>query len=377
MVFLAALVGRELAQRLRLPTVIGEIALGCVVGPSVLGWISPTAPLEALAELGAVLLLFAAGLETRLGELKKVGKVAIAVGVGGVVLPFLMGVLWARLMGHPTPQALFIAAAFVATSAGITARVLSDLGMLGRVESRIILGAAVIDDILAMLLLSSVTAIQGGGGVDLAGLSLVLVKAVGFVVLTALLGTQLMKCKGSELLDAPRDPLSSLALSLLLCLGLAAAAHFLGLAAIIGAFLAGVLVAETRQQHTLRTQLEPLMSFLVPFFFVVTGTKVALAQLGSTNALGMLAVATLLAMVSKLLACGLGAWSLGKHSALIIGVGMIPRGEVGIIVASLGQAAGVFNVQLYAVIIAMSLLTSLIAPLALKPLLVKENDVTD
>jgi Kef-type K+ transport system membrane component KefB len=367
-VFVAAQVGAEIAQRLKLPAVVGEIAAGCAVGPSALGWIKPNEPLEVLAEIGAVLLLFSVGLETRVGDLRKVGKVASLVGVAGVGLPFVMGAVWAKLAGFPTPKAMFVAAAFVATSAGITARVLQDMGVLGRIESRIILGAAVIDDILAMLLLGVVTALQGGGGVDFVRLAVVLAQALGFLAIITLVGTRIMRAQ-SSLLELPINPHSPLTLSLALCLGLAASASWIGLAAIIGAFLAGMIVAESQQRHALERQIQPILSFLVPYFFVVTGAQVDLRALGSGAALGTVALVTLLAVVGKLAGCGLGAWSLGRRSALIVGVGMVPRGEVGIIVASLGQQAGVFPKTTYAIIIAMSLLTSVIAPPLLKRLL--------
>ena len=367
-VFVAAQIGGEVAQRLKLPAVVGEIAAGCLVGPYALGWVQLNEPLEVLAELGAVLLLFSVGLETRASDLRKVGRVATLVGVLGVVLPFVLGGLWAWASGFETPKAMFVASAFVATSAGITARVLQDLGVLGRTESRIILGAAVIDDILAMLLLGVVTAVQGGERINVVGLVIVLVQAVGFVALVALVGTRVMQ-KSSTLLEAPINPLSPLTLSLALCLALAVAASYIGLAAIIGAFLAGMVVAESKQRHSLEKQIQVIMAFLVPFFFVVTGAKVNVGQLGSVSVLAMVAVVTLLAVVSKLVGCGLGALSLGKRSAAIVGVGMVPRGEVGIIVASLGQQAGVFSETIYAVIIAMSLITSIIAPPVLKVLL--------
>lgn len=370
-IFIAAQVGAEIVQRLGLPSVVGEIAAGCVVGPSVLGWVHVTEPLEILAEIGAVLLLFSVGLETQVADLKRVGRTAFTVGVAGVILPFLLGGAWALLAGFPTPKAMFVAAAFVATSAGITARVLHDLGVLGRTESRVILGAAVIDDILAMLLLGVVTAIQGGGSLNFGSLALVLLQAVGFVVLIGLVGTRIAR-RSSAVLDAPINPLSPLTLSLAGCLGLAFLASRLGLAAIIGAFLAGMVAAETRQRHTLEKQIQPIMAFLVPFFFVTTGAKVELAQLAGWPALGTLALVTVLAVVSKLLGCGLGALSLGRKSALIVGVGMVPRGEVGIIVASLGLQAGVFSGAVYAIIIAMSLLTSVLAPPVLKSLLARE-----
>ena len=377
-VFVAAQIGAEIAGRLKMPAVVGEIAAGCVVGSSVLGWVVVTRngvtvnePLEVLAEIGAVLLLFSVGLETRISDLKRVGKVASIVGVMGVVVPFALGAAWAKFSGFDTPKAMFVAAAFVATSAGITARVLQDLGALNRQVARVILGAAVIDDILAMLLLGVVTALQGDKGVDLAQLIIIFVQAVGFVAIIALVGTKLMR-RGSRVLDAPISPLSPLTLSLALCLGLAAAASYFGLAAIIGAFLAGMVAAESQQRHALEKQIQPIMAFLVPFFFVVTGTKVALSQLASWPVLGSLLVVTVLATLGKLVGCGLGALSLGRNKAMIIGVGMVPRGEVGIIVASLGLTAGVFSTQIYAIIIAMSLLTSVIAPPILSKLLQNE-----
>jgi Kef-type K+ transport system membrane component KefB len=370
-VFLAAQVGAEIAQRLKLPAVVGEIAAGCVVGMSVLGWVQVTEPLEVLAEIGAVLLLFSVGLETRVGDLRKVGRVAILVGLGGVILPFVLGIGWGVLSGFNTPKAMFVAAAFVATSAGITARVLQDMGMLNRTVSRVILGAAVIDDILAMLLLAVVTALQGEGGINVVSLAVVFVQAIGFVAVIALLGVRFMR-RSSAWLEAPISPHSPLTISLVICLGLAAAASFLGLAAIIGAFLAGMIAAETRQRHALEKQLQPIMAFLVPFFFVVTGAKVSLGDLGSLSVLGALAVVTLLAVIGKLVGAGMGALSMGRKSALIVGIGMVPRGEVGIIIASLGQQAGIFTGPTYAIIIGMSLLTSVIAPPILGALLKNE-----
>lgn len=367
-VFFSAQVGAEIAQRIKLPAVVGEITAGILVGGSVLAWVQVTEPLEVLAEIGAVLLLFSVGLETRVEELRKVGRVSILTGVGGVVLPFILGAAWAYGSGLETPKAMFVASAFVATSAGITARVLKDMGILEHTTSRVILGAAVIDDILAMLLLAVVTSLQGGPGLSVAGLVIVLVQAVGFVAVVALVGTRVMR-RSSAWLDVPINPLSPLSISLALCLGLALAATFLGLAAIIGAFLAGMVAAETEQRDTLEKQLRPILALLVPFFFVLTGAKLVLSDLNSAPALGALAVVTILAIAGKLIGSGLGALSLGRRDALIVGTGMVPRGEVGIIIASLGQQAGVLTGQMYGIIIAMSLLTSVVAPPALGALL--------
>ena len=367
-IFVAAQIGAEIAQRLKLPGVVGEIAAGCVVGPSVLGWIHPSEALDVLAEIGVVLLLFSVGLETRIDDMKRVGRSAFFVGVLGVVIPFVFGSLWAHASGFGWDKSLFVAAAFVATSAGITARVLQELGVLQREESRVILGAAVIDDILAMLLLGVVTALQAGEGIQLGGLAVVLLEAIGFVMIIALVGTRVAR-HSARWLEAPINPLSPLTIVLALCIGLAFASTQFGLAAIIGAFLAGMIASETPQRETLEHQTQPLLALMTPFFFVLTGTKVELAQLASWDALTALAVITVIAIVSKLAGGFLGALALGKRGALIVGVGMIPRGEVGVVIASLGLAAGVFSPRTYALVVAMSLLTSIITPPVLAILL--------
>ncbi|WP_199098050.1 cation:proton antiporter [Dyella sp. ASV21] len=365
-VFVAAQIGGEIAQRLKLPGVVGEIAAGCVVGPSMLGWIMPDqvaagTPLDVLAEIGVVLLLFSVGLETRLEDLKRVGKVAFLVGVLGVLVPFAMGGMWAHGSGFDWSRSLFIAAAFVATSAGITARVLQELGALQRKESKVILGAAVIDDILAMLLLGVVVSLQGGEGVDLFHLGAVLLSAIGFIAVIGVGGARVMRWNSSWL-DKPQNPQSALAIVLALCLGLAYVSTLFGLAAIIGAFLAGMIASETRQQHTLEKQTQPLLSLLTPFFFVITGSKIDLHQLANAEAGLMLLIVTAIAIASKLIGGFLGALSLGRRGATIVGFGMVPRGEVGVVIASLGLTAGVFTDQIYAIIVAMSLLTAMVTP---------------
>ena len=377
-IFVAAQIGAEIAQRLKLPGVVGEIVAGCLIGPSALGWlkvadIASGTPLDVLAEIGVVLLLFAVGLEMRLDDLKKVGRSAFLVGILGVVVPFVLGSIWAHGAGFEWARSLFVAAAFVATSAGITARVLQELGALQRIESRVILGAAVIDDILAMLLLGVVTALGGGEDIRIGRLILVLVQAIAFVAVIGWLGTRVMRVKG-HWLERPINPLSPLTIALTLCLGLAFLSTKLGLAAIIGAFLAGMIASETRKREELEHQTQPLLAFLTPFFFVVTGAKIDLSVFASGAALWMLLVVTVIAVISKFAGGFLGALSLGRRGATIVGVGMVPRGEVGVVIASLGLAEGVFSAEIYAVIVAMSLLTSIITPPVLAALLKREAD---
>ena len=369
--FVAALVGGEIAQRLRLPAVVGQIAAGVAVGPSALHWLELSDPLRLLSELGAILLLFSVGLETKIGDLRKVGRVALLVGVLGVVLPFALGAGWALLSGFASHKAMFVAAAFVATSAGITAKVLQELGVIGSTAARVILGAAVIDDILAMLLLGVVSALQTEAGVDVLNLAKVFLGALGFVALVALAGTYLMR-KSASILDAPIDNESPLTISFALCLVLAVASAHVGLAAIIGAFLAGMVLAETPHREELEHNFARVSAVMVPFFFVVTGAQVDVRLLGSGPVLLAVLAVTVLAIVGKVVGCGLAALSLGRKDALIVGVGMVPRGEVGVIVAGLGEKAGVFSPSTYALIIGMSLLTAMIAPPALKAMLRKD-----
>jgi Kef-type K+ transport system membrane component KefB len=366
-IFVAAQIGAETAQRLKLPGVVGEIVAGCAIGPSALGLIAPSDPLEMLAEIGVVLLLFAVGLETRIDDLRKVGRDAFLVGVLGVIVPFALGALWAHGSGFDWAKSMFVAAAFVATSAGITARVLQELGVLGRIESRVILGAAVIDDVLAMLLLGVVSAMQGGGKVDVGNLLLVLAEAIGFIVIIGFVGARVMR-RASDWLDRPINPHSPLCIALALCLGLAWLSSEFGLAAIIGAFLAGMIASETRQRELLEAQTRPLLALLTPFFFVLTGAKIDLSVFTSVEALLTLVLITAIAIVSKFAGGFLGALALGRRGATIVGVGMIPRGEVGVVIATLGLTAGVFTNRVYALIVAMSLLTSIVTPPLLAPL---------
>ena len=370
-VFVAAQIGAEIARRLKLPGVVGEIVAGGIVGPSLLGWVQPAEALDVLAEIGVVLLLFSVGLETRVEEMKRVGRSALLVAVLGVIIPFALGGLWAHGLGLDWAKSAFVAAAFVATSAGITARVLQELGALQREESRVILGAAVIDDILAMLLLGSITALRSGQAdaqVNVGHLAIVLVEAIGFVIVIGLLGARVMR-RSSPWLEAPINPLSPLTIVLAICLGLAFLSTQFGLAAIIGAFLAGMIASETRQRETLEHQTQPLLALMTPFFFVMTGSKIEFAQLANADALLTLALITAIAVASKLIGGFLGALPLGKRGALIVGFGMVPRGEVGVVVASLGLAAGVFSPRMYALIVAMSLLTAMITPPVLAILL--------
>lgn len=367
--FAAAKIAGGLFERFHQPAVIGELLVGMALGAGVLGIVDVADEpfLREFAELCVVILLFRVGLETRLSDIRAVGGTAVVVALAGVVVPFALGYGFYRAIGADSIHALFLGAALVATSVGVTARVLSDLRLLGERESRIILGAAVIDDILGLLVLSVVAGAGREGGLQLGDLAITLGLSGAFLGVFGLLGTKALRV-GGHLLERPRVAHAPFAFAVALCLGVAALAQVIGLAAIVGGFLAGMVMAESPEHYELEEKFEPLGEFLVPFFFVITGATVDPGQFVGGSTLGLVAVVVALAAAGKLVACGLGSLRLGWRSAAIVGVGMIPRGEVGIIVANEGARTGAVDAQTFAVIVAMSILTTLLVPPVLKAL---------
>jgi Kef-type K+ transport system membrane component KefB len=365
-VLLAAKLGEELCRRLGQPPVLGEIVAGVLIGPSVLGLVEPGEVLQVFAELGVVFLLFVVGLESRLAEMREVGVRALRVGALGVVVPFLGGLALGGALGEDLPTSLFLGAALMATSTGITSAVLLGFGPGNRRAIRTILGAAVVDDVLALISLSVIVGVAGEG-VSLTSVGLLLVGAVFFIGLVAVGGSRLL-ARYPGALTLPSFSESGLLPAVLLCLGLAAVAGEIGLAAIVGAFLAGMIVAETKEHTRVEEAVRPLYAFFPPFFFAYIGLQVELPALASAGALALLAGITILAIATKLAAAWIGAAGMGRRERGLVAVGMVPRGEVGIIVAGIGSVAGVVDAELFAVIVGMSLLTTLLAPPALRRL---------
>lgn len=362
---LFAKLGDEVFRRMGQPTIIGEILAGVVVGPAVLGWVEVGETVEVFAELGAVFLLFWVGLETKLDDLREVGATAGLVGALGVVLPFAGGAGLAAALGEDAAVVVFAGAALVATSVGITSAVLSELGLVSTPAGRTILGAAVVDDILAMLILGVAVGIAGGGGADYTSLLVSTALAVAFVAFVALGGTRLVQ-RRPGILKAPKFSESPLLPAVILCLGLAALSAKIGLAAIIGAFLAGMVVAETREQHPIEEEVAPLYAFFPPFFFAFIGLQLVPGEYTDRSTLALLAAVTLVAVVTKFVGAWLGARRLGPREATIVGVAMVPRGEVGIVIAGVALAEGAVSEEFFAVVVGMSVLTTLIAPPVLR-----------
>jgi Kef-type K+ transport system membrane component KefB len=370
-ILLAAKIGNEIFRRLGQPTVVGEILGGVIAGPAVLGVYEVNAETELFAEIGVVLLLFQVGLETRLHDLLRVGPTALAVGILGVILPFAGGFVAAELAGGDLALAIFLAAALTATSVGITSNVLRDLGALNTRSGRIILGAAVIDDVLAIMILSVASGVAAGSFAIGDVLSL-LVVAVLFIAAVVIGGTRILRRRRSLLTD-PEFAETPFLPGMIIMLGLAALASIVGLAAIIGAFLAGMVVGESSERHALETEVAPVAAFFTPFFFGFIGAQVDLVGLANLETFALVAGVTAIAVATKFIGAFLGAIRLGRAEATLIGWGMVPRGEVGIVVAGLGLQLGAIEGQLYTVVVAMAILTTLIVP-PLLPALVRRAE---
>ncbi|MEO8247672.1 MAG: cation:proton antiporter [Chloroflexota bacterium] len=373
-VLLAAKVGDEIFKRIGQPPVIGEILAGAVVGPALLGWYQIGDETTVFAEIGVVLLLFQVGVETRLGDLVRVGPTALSVGALGVILPFAGGFALGGLLGLPLAVSVFLAAALTATSVGITSNALRDLGALRSRAGRTILGAAVIDDVLAMLILAFATGLAAGS-VSFERLAVLTGVAVAFIGIVLIGGTQVLRRRRSLLTD-PRFADTPFLPGMIIMLGLAALAAQIGLAAIIGAFLAGMVVGESSERHALEAEVAPIAAFFTPFFFAYIGAQVDLAGLGDLSTLGLVLGVTLLAVATKFGGAFVGALREGRASALLIGWGMVPRGEVGIVVAGLGLQVGAIDGRLYSVVVGMAILTTLIVP-PLLPRLVRRAGADD
>jgi Na+:H+ antiporter len=369
----AAKIVAELFERLRQPAVVGEILAGIIIGPSLLGWVAPSELISILAEIGVIFLLFNVGLETKPQAIFRVGTRALMVGVFGVILPFAAGYLIALFWEGSFVEAIFIGAAMVATSVGITARVLGGMGLLDTQTARIILGAAVIDDILGLIILSLVSAVSQGS-VSYVGLAKTAGAAVLFTVFVALVGSKVIT-RLAPAIARLKVSKPFFNLGLILCLGLSVASIYVGVAAIIGAFLAGMALAEaTEDNHKMHQLTSGVTEFLVPFFLVNIGMQLDLSVFRDLSVVIFAAALTLAAVLTKFVGCGLGGWGMKRREMAQIGIGMVPRGEVGIVVAQIGLGLGVIGPGFFGSVLLMAVATTLIAPPFIKVLFAEDRD---
>ena len=394
--FIFARLGSIIVGRFGLPGLIGEIIIGVVIANiaigdwSLLSFLDIKIPgpgeeatdgshvytvVKVFAELGVIFLLFSVGLETKVKDLLGSGKAALVAAVLGVALPFVAGLAIIMASDGNLNHALFMGAAMVATSVGITARIIKDMKLMDTREARIIIAAAVIDDVLGMIVLAVVNGIAGSGNISITDIILITVQAVVFVVAVILICKYVtprlyhyFRARHDAIINAGKVPHSSnkLVLAIIVCLLMSVFAETLGIAAIIGAFLAGMLFADYSWEWDLEHKIEYITSFFIPFFFLNVGLQVNISDLADVTVIVLAAVIIVVALATKYIGCGFGAKmadkELDRTGMNIIGVGMMPRGEVGIIVASIGLASGAMSSDLYAVVVLMSVMTTIIAP---------------
>jgi Kef-type K+ transport system membrane component KefB len=367
-VWLAAKLAGEGMERIGQTAVLGELLAGVIIGPGVLGLVHESEVLHALAELGVLILLFEVGLESDLGELLRAGVQAALVALVGVAIPFAVGFGVMLGLGNPPLLAVFVGATLTATSVGVTARVLTDLGRLQDAAAKVVLGAAVVDDVLGLLVLAVATGIAETGSVTATSVILLSIKAVLFLVVAILLGVRLAP-PVVRWIGQMRGRGSLIVYPVVFAVALAAVADMIGLATIIGAFAAGLVLATSERREHIKDRVKPIADLLVPIFFVTVGMKVHPGLLNpfAPNAqFGIAMLLAVVAIVSKLVA-GLAVYQRGVRR-WPVGVGMVPRGEVGLIFAGAGLAAGVIGQDLYSALVVVVMLTTFAAPPWLKVL---------
>ncbi|GAA2976037.1 cation:proton antiporter [Lentilactobacillus parakefiri] len=360
----------HLSNRIGIPAVIGQILVGILVGPAVLGWIHLDSMINLFSQIGVIILMFIGGLESNLKLLRKYLRPAIIVAIIGVIFPVVMiGAACLEFSFSPL-EAIFIGVVFSATSVSISVEVLRDYKSLDTKEGATILGAAVADDIIGVILLSIMISVMGTAGVKTSGastsLTLIFAEQLAFFALTYLMVKWIVPYLmqiGERLLMASSVTITSM----VICLGMAYIAEAVGLSGAVGAFFAGIAVAHTPYRETIENHMEPIgYAVFVPMFFVSIGLNMSFANIG--HSLVFVGVVTFLACISKLFGCGLGALINGfnLNSSYMIGSGMISRGEMGLITAQIGFSSGLLSSSYYSDLILVIILSTLIAPFLLK-----------
>lgn len=393
----AAKVGGEIARKLGLAAIVGELLAGVIMAPTLIGGfhlfgmqlITLNDGVSTFAELGAVLLLFLVGLETRFADFKRSGLISTCVATGGVIVPFVLGFGLVSLWGYSWQEALLVAAALTATSIAITVKTLKDINRFHSRESNVLISAAVIDDVLGLIVLAIVLGLVNGGGLDIAGIGMTAVKSIAIWLALTLLGVFVLAkvinflCPCLEC-EPPRDihgnPLpmphhhcaikchgTQEASAVAMCFGFAFLAGVAGLAPILGAFAAGMSIAETRVLHTIHEVTEKIDFIMAPLFFVVIGALVDLTGL-TLNALLFAGTLIVLAMAGKIIGCGLPVYFFTRDwkESVVVGVGMMSRGEVGLIIAGIGATSGLFTRDVFSAVVLMVIVTTIVTPIALR-----------
>jgi Kef-type K+ transport system membrane component KefB len=360
---IAAKIGEEIAERVKMPPVMGELLFGIVIGPSILGVVAPSEFTDMLGSIGIIVLLFLVGMDTDISDLKKSGKPSFLSALGGVFVPMIFGFTVAYFLGFPKTESIFIGAILTATSVGITVRALVDMKKLDTSIGMTILGAAVIDDIMGIIIL---TVLGSLASFSIFGFFGVIGKILLFFALALYLGFKLMPLIMRKV-QRFRAPEALLSFSLIFMLGISLIAKSIGLAAIIGAFFGGVILHRVNQKEIISEKVYSLgYSIFIPIFFVNIGVE---TNIEAIPEVGLLALAIILvAVISKIVGAGIGA-KLGGFKykdSLKVGIGMIPRMEVALIIARTGLKLGIIGESVFSITIVLVMVTTLITPLLLK-----------
>lgn len=362
-ILLATKIAGQLSIRLGQPSVLGKIIIGIILGPALLGWVHDTEIVSIFSQIGVLLLMFLAGLETNMKDLNRNLKAALFVAIGGIIAPIIGGYIGAQYYGLSVSESIFIGLLLSATSVSISVQTLKELGWLNSKEGSTLLGAAVLDDIIVVILMAVAMSFFVGSDVSIA---LLIGKKILFFVLIILASKWLVP-KFILIFSKFKVTEGALSAGLIICFSFAYFAEYLGIAGIIGTFFAGIAIAQTKFKEEIEHKVEPIAyGIFVPFFFVSIGLAVSFDGIG--NQVGLIVVFSIVAILSKFLGSGIGARLSGfqTRSSMGIGAGMISRGEVALILAAMGLESGLLPTEYYTAMIIVVIVTTLVTPPLLK-----------
>ena len=364
LIIIATKLGGQVSIRVGQPAVLGKLLAGILIGPAVLGWVQNGELIDYFAEIGVLLLMFIAGLETDIEQLSKNSLSSFAVAIGGIILPFLGGYSFSLLLDLPHAHALFIGILLCATSVSITVQTLKEMDKLNSREGTTILGAAVVDDVIVVILFAVMMSLLGTA--QTVSIPLMIVKKLAFFAIIILVSWKVVPfiLKLANKIKVTEGLMSG---ALILCFGFSYFAEYMGVAGIIGAFAAGLAISRTSYQHSIETKVASIAyTLFVPVFFVSIGLNVSFTGVG--DQLFFILALTVIAILTKLIGGGLGARLTGftSHGSLVIGAGMVSRGEVALIIASAGLAGGLLPEQHFTAIVMVVILTTLVTPPLIK-----------
>lgn len=362
-ILLATKVAGQLSIRLGQPSVLGKIIIGIILGPALLGWVHDTEIVSIFSQIGVLLLMFLAGLETNLKDLNRNLKAALYVAIGGIVAPIIGGYIGSQYYGLSVPESIFIGLLLSATSVSISVQTLKELGWLNSKEGSTLLGAAVLDDIIVVILMAVAMSFFVGSDVSIA--LLIAKKIIFFVII--ILASKWLVPKFIQIFSKFKVTEAVLSAGLIICFSFAYFAEYLGIAGIIGTFFAGIAIAQTKFKEEIEHKVEPIAyGIFVPFFFVSIGLAVSFDGIG--DQVGLIVVFSIIAILTKFLGSGIGARLSGfqTRSSMGIGAGMISRGEVALILAAMGLESGLLPTEYYTAMIIVVIVTTLVTPPLLK-----------